>query len=353
MIPEFDIYVYDKDLNFIGIIDFFSSLRWRRKYYDYGEFELHIPINEQTNKDQAKKFLKKDNIIIREDAIEAGIIESIKISDDGKKVEAIVIGRFLSSILTRRIVKKRINFSGKILDGERKILSEMTPFSNLEIKTTAIESNPIVFQCTYKNVGDYLLKLSKTSTIAHRIVPDLKRKKYIYENYQGLDRTETQSLNLRYDFSEDKGNIEKADYTYDSKAERNSVLVGGMGEGNARILVEVSTGNYSDFDLRETFFDAKSESNSGLTTSEYNEILKTIGKENLADPVESMEVTSYAADYKTGWDLGDIVNAKKESWGKSLKKRIVEVEEIIENSNQKIYTTFGDPLAEIFSEKDD
>lgn len=348
MIPEFDIYVYDKNLNFIGIIDFFSSLRWRRKYYDYGEFELHIPINDQT-----KKFLAKDNIIIREDAIEAGIIESIKISDDSKKVEATVIGRFLSSILTRRIVKKRINFNGKILDGERKILSEMTPFSKLEIKTTAIESNSIVFQCTYKNVGDYLLKLSKTSTIAHRIIPDLKRKKYIYENYQGLDRTETQSTNPRYEFSEDKGNIEKADYTYDSKSEKNFALVGGQGEGDARILVEVKSGNYSDFDLRETFVDAKSESNSGLTTSQYNEVLKTKGKENLSNPVESMEVTAYATDYKTGWDLGDIVNTKKESWGKSLKKRIVEIEETIENSNQKIYATFGDPLAETFSEKED
>lgn len=348
MIPEFDIYVYDKNLNFIGIIDFFSSLRWRRKYYDYGEFELHIPINDQT-----KKFLAKDNIIIREDAIEAGIIESIKISDDSKKVEATIIGRFLSSILTRRIVKKRINFSGKILDGERKILSEMTPFSNLEVKTTAIESNSIVFQCTYKNIGDYLLKLSKTSTIAHRIIPDLKRKKFIYENYQGLDRTETQSSNPRYEFSEDKGNIEKADYTYDSKSEKNFALVGGQGEGDARILVEVNSGNYSDFDLRETFVDAKSESNSGLTATQYNEVLKTKGRENLSDPVESMEVTAYATDYKTGWDLGDIVNTKKESWGKSLKKRIVEIEETIENSNQKIFATFGDPLAETFSEKED
>ena len=346
MIPEFDIYVYDKNLNFIGIIDFFSSLRWRRKYYDYGEFELHIPINDQT-----KKFLAKDNIIIREDAIEAGIIESIKISDDSKKVEAPIIGRFLSSILTRRIVKKRINFSGKILDGERKILSEMTPFSKLEVKTTAIESNSIVFQCTYKNIGDYLLKLSKTSTIAHRIIPDLKRKKFIYENYQGLDRTETQSSNSR--FSEDKGNIEKADYTYDSKSEKNFALVGGQGEGDARILVEVNSGNYSDFDLRETFVDAKSESNSGLTAAQYNEVLKTKGRENLSDPVESMEVTAYATDYKTGWDLGDIVNTKKESWGKFLKKRIVEIEETIENSNQKIFATFGDPLAETFSEKED
>lgn len=348
MIPEFDIYVYDKNLDFIGIIDSFSSLRWRRKYYEAGEFELHIPVNDQT-----KKFLSKDNIIIREDAIEAGIIESIKLSDDGDKVEATVIGRFLSSILDRRIVRKRINFSGKILDGERVILNQMSPFSKLEIKPTTIESDSIIFQCTYKNVYDYLIKLSKASTIAHRIIADIENKKYIYENYQGLDRTETQKDNPRYEFSEDKGNIEDADYTYDSKVEKNYALVGGTGEGDARILVEVKSGDYSDFDLRETFVDAKSESNTDLTTAQYKEVLKTKGNENLSGPVESMEVTAYATDYKTGWDLGDIVNTKKESWGKTLKKRIVEVEETIENSNQKIFATFGDPLAETFEDKED
>ena len=347
MIPEFDIYVYDKNLNFVGIIDFFSSLRWRRKYYEAGEFELHIPVNEQT-----KKFLNKDNIIIRENAIEAGIIESIKISDDGNKVEATVIGRFLSSILERRIIKKVINFSGKMLDGERKLLNSMTPFSKLETKETTIETSSIVFQCTYKNVNDYLNKLSKASTVAHRIIPDLERKKFIYENYQGLDRTENQKINPRYEFSEDKGNIEKADYTYDSKTEKNYVLVGGQGEGTSRVLVEVKSGNYTDLDLREIFLDAKSESNANLSTTEYNEILKTKGNEKLSSPTESMEVTAYSTDYKTGWDLGDIVNAKKESWGKTLKKRIVEVEETIENSNQKIYATFGDPLAETFEDKE-
>ena len=34
--------VYDRDLNFLGVIDSYSSLRWRRKYFEAGEFELNI-----------------------------------------------------------------------------------------------------------------------------------------------------------------------------------------------------------------------------------------------------------------------------------------------------------------------
>lgn len=343
MIKEFDIYVYTRDLELIGIIDFFSSLRWRRKYYEAGEFELHIPLNSQT-----EKYLKKDNLIIRDDAIEVGIIESFTINDAGDDgVEVIIYGRFLSSILDRRIIKSKINFSGKILLGERKILNEMTPFSKLLISEATLDSDSVVFQVSYKNVYEYLVTLAKISSIAHRISVDIPNKKMIYENYQGLDRTETQSINPRYEFSEDKSNIDVADYTYSAKTEKNYVLVGGQGEDKNRIMVEVTSGNNKDFDLRETFVDAKSENQGDLTLAQYKETLKTKGSEKLVESTETLEVTVYADDYKKLWDLGDIVNIKKESWGIVMKQRITEIEETIENNNQKIFATFGTPLLKI------
>lgn len=342
MIKEFDIYVYTRDLELIGIIDFFSSLRWRRKYYEAGEFELHIPLNSQT-----EKYLKKDNLIIRDDAIEVGIIESFTINDAGDDgVEVIIYGRFLSSILDRRIIKSKINFSGKILLGERKILNEMTPFSKLLISEATLDSDSVVFQVSYKNVYEYLVTLAKISSIAHRISVDIPNKKMIYENYQGLDRTETQSINPRYEFSEDKSNIDVADYTYSAKTEKNYVLVGGQGEDKNRIMVEVTSGNNKDFDLRETFVDAKSENQGDLTLAQYKETLKTKGSEKLVESTETLEVTVYADDYKKSWDLGDIVNIKKESWGIVMKQRITEIEETIENNNQKIFATFGTPFVE-------
>ncbi|MCM1052447.1 MAG: siphovirus ReqiPepy6 Gp37-like family protein [Ruminococcus sp.] len=342
MIEKFDIYVYTKDLVFIGVIDHFSSLRWRRKYFEAGEFELHMPFNSET-----MKYLIKDNIIIRDDAVENGIVESWQIDDRGEYVEVTIFGRFLSSILDRRIVKNRINFSGKILDGERRILNEMTPFSMLEIRDTILESNNIVFQCTYKNVYEYLNKLSKNSTIAHRITADVNRKKFIYDNYQGLDRTDAQDINPRYEFSEDRENIEESKYVLSSVDEKNYALIGGSGEGSNRIIVEVKRGNFKDLELKEIFIDASSEAlDEDTTLSDYKKTLFTIGNNELLEVSETVEVSVYFDDYKKYWDLGDIVNVKKESWNVSMKQRIIEVEEIIEDKNQKIYATFGTPLAE-------
>lgn len=53
------------------------------------------------------------------------------------------------------------------------------------------------------------------------------------------------------------------------------MLVGGEGEGDSRVLVEINnTAGLHDFDIVETFVDAKSEAKGDLTTSEYNEVLK-------------------------------------------------------------------------------
>lgn len=342
MIEEFEIYVYNKSVELIGIIDFFKSLRWRRKYFEAGEFELHIPLNENTS-----KFLQKDNLIIRSDAVEVGIVESYTINDAGEAgVEVIIYGRFLSSILERRIIKNKINHNGTYLAGERKILNAMTPFSRLEIKNTDISSDNVIFQVSYKNVYEYLVSLAKLSTIAHRISIDIPNKKYIYENYQGKDRTETQSVNPRYEFSEDKSNIEVANYTYSAKTEKNYALIGGQGEDDTRIMAEVTSGTYTDLDLREVFVDAKFENQGDLTLAQYKEVLKTKGNENLVEQTITLEVTVYADDYKKLWDLGDIVNINKESWGITLKRRITEIEETIENNNQKIYVTFGIPFVD-------
>lgn len=345
MIPE--IHVFDKNLEFVGIIDEFISLRWRRKYFEAGEFELHIVF--ETN---IKRFIKEDYILIREDATESGIIESFQYIDQENFTEVIIFGRFLSSILDRRIVKKRIDFNGKILDGERKILSEMTPFQKLEISGSTIDSDIIRFQCTYKCIYDYLNKLSRTSTVAHRIIADLENKKYIYENYNGRNLTGDQKENIRFEFSEDKENINQATYTFSSKTKKNYALVGGVGEGTDRILVEINKDIYSDFDLREKFVDARGESKENISSSDYSDLLRNKGTENLMEETETFEIKVNTDGYKKYWDLGDIVDVKKESWEKFLKKRIVEIEEVFENSVHTLSAVFGNPIKETFKDDD-
>ena len=337
------LYVFDKELNFLGVVDQFISLRWRRKYYEAGEFELVVaPYQNNIN-----LLSKKDNIIIRQDYNEAALIDTIEFNDDGNNVQLKVSGNFLSYLTKRRIIRKIINFKGSIIEGQKQLLREMTALTDdFEIEPTSIDSDYVEFQCSYKNVYEYLCKLSKLSNVGFRIVPNIENKVYRFENFTGLNRSSQQSLNERYVFSTTHNNLEKSTYTDTLIDKCNYVLVGGTGEGTSRTLVEVKKGDYEGFDLFETFLDAKNESNNNLSSTEYKNVLETRGKEKLSDETKSIEFTAISNDYRTKWDLGDIVDVEIVDWNIKETLRITEVEETIENGTKSVYPTFGQPLAE-------
>lgn len=43
-----EVRIYDRDLNFKGVIENHTSLIWTRKYYEPGNFEIHAPITKKT-----------------------------------------------------------------------------------------------------------------------------------------------------------------------------------------------------------------------------------------------------------------------------------------------------------------
>ena len=69
-----DLYIYSPTIEQQGVIDSYSSFRWRRRFFEPGEFELHCPA---TNENLS--LLAEGNIIHRLDRKEGGLIEGIAI----------------------------------------------------------------------------------------------------------------------------------------------------------------------------------------------------------------------------------------------------------------------------------
>lgn len=335
------LFFFDKELNMLGIVDYFISLRWRRKYFEAGEFEIVLPVN-----DYMKQFLTTDILVLRNNYTEAGIIDTIQYKDDGDDEEVTISGRFLSVLLERRIVRNKINFSGNTIEGMNTLVNAMTPLTSAwETEQVTLSSPHIDFQCTYKNVYQYLCKLAEYSNIGFRIVPNVESKVYMFEAWKGLDRTASQSQNEEYSFSDDNFNIEQGELVISDKTKATYVLVGGAGEDSNRTLVEVN-GGATGFDRYEKFSDQKGLSKENLTDAQYKSELESVGTGLLSDGTFQLEVTALVQqDYKTKWNLGDIVNIKKEKWGVSTTYRIIEVEETIEDGKKTIYPTFGSPLS--------
>lgn len=341
------LFFFDKELNMLGIVDYFISLRWRRKYFEAGEFEIVLPVN-----DYVMQFIDKNVLVMRNNYTEAGIIETIEFSDNGTDEELIISGRFLSSLLERRIVKSKINFSGNTIEGMNTIVNAMTPLTEQwETEAVTMTSPHIDFQVSYKNVYEYLCKLAEYSNIGFRVVPNVESKVYMFEAWEGKDRTSEQSINEQYSFSDDNYNIEQGKLVISEKTKVNYVLVGGQGEDTNRVLVSVDEG-ISGFDRYEVFSDQKSLTKGSLSDNDYKAKLRSVGEGKLSEGTFQLEVTALVQqDYKEKWNLGDIVNIKKEKWGVYTTYRIIEVEETIEDGKKTIYPTFGSPLSSAWDDE--
>lgn len=341
-----DLYVYSPKLEQLGVIDSFSSLRWRRRFFEPGEFELHCPATEA-----ALSLLREDHILHRLDHPEAGIIEGISIESTESGDELTVTGRMGSSLLDRRVVMPEINFSGTVENAMRKLVANNAvnarPLLGLRLGKCEGFSPTCSFQAKGKNVLTVLEALGRSAPLGFRARLDAPNQAWIFEVYEGADKTVAQSERPYVLFTDGFANISNPKYTLDSTGYRNFAYVSGLNADGTQKLVETDlTGGAP---RRELWVDARDLTQGELSDSEYLSQLQQRGVEKLAQTVKSESFEADAVntnnfEYRTDWELGDIVSFEK--WGLRLDQRVTEIEEVFENGVETVTPTCGTPLPE-------
>ena len=169
-----DLNIYSPDINLAGVIDQYSSIRWRRRFFEPGEFELHCKASAENC-----AMLQEENIIHRQDRKEAGIIEGIAIqtAQDGSGDEIVATGRMGSSMLERRIVTPTITFSGPAEDAVRKLVSDNAianrPLPHLVLGSVAGLAPTAAFQVTWKTVLTAVEALGRAAPLGFRVRLDV------------------------------------------------------------------------------------------------------------------------------------------------------------------------------------
>lgn len=344
-----DLYILDPDINLLGIIDGYSSLRWRRRYFEPGEFELHCPATAEN-----VALLREGNIIHRLDRQEAAIIEGVTV--EGEEITA--TGRMGSSMLDRRIITPTINFSGKVEDAMRKAVSDNAitarPLPRLVLGNTAGLTPTCSFQATGKSILSVCEALGKAAPLGFRVRLDVPNKQWIFEVYGGTDHSVAQTVNPWVVFSGENQNIVNPKYEINTTGAANYAYVAGQGEGAARAIITVD--QTAGATRHEIWVDARDlQQAEGQSLDGYKAQLRQRGVEKLA---ETARVENFSADavdtenfaYLADWDLGDIVSFEK--WGVRLDQRITEVEEVDEGGVVAITPVCGNPLPEALDFKE-
>lgn len=334
--------IYDRDMNFLGQIENVFSLQWRRKYTSCGEFEAHFPLTAYN-----VQLLKLENLFYLKGKKECGIIESISISYDKSK-EIVIKGRFASSYFYRRIIKGTYNFNGRVETSMRELVIK-ADIPGVVLGSDNGYTEKVSYQATYKNILTYIEKLSQASDIGFRLRPDFDEKKWIFETFKGVDRSDGQYDIPRVIFSQKNGDIEKAAYSANSKTYANVCYIGGQGEGSARQIEITGSTSSSGLDRREIFINGSDISKENISDFEYKNALiergnTTLNSNMLAESLEKEDKIRGNYNYPSDYDLGDIVTNRFEYWGMSSNDRVTEINEVYEHGVMKAVPTFGAPL---------
>ena len=354
-----ELYIFDRALNFKGIVDSFTSLRWVRRYYKSGEFELQCALT-----DESLSLLARENIIYKKDGTDAGYIEYRNLKEDLEGKEILVVkGRFLTGYLNRRIIwgTEILNVTSEV--AMRTLVNKncIAPSNvdriipNLMLSTLNNYLGNVDYQVSYANLADELENLSNVSNLGHRVKFDTTNKKIAFEVYKGLDRSVNQSVNPHCVFSKEFENILEQEYVDSLNDYKNVNLVGGTGEGIERKFITI--GNSAGLDRFELFTDARDLNNTKTVNEqeviipdvEYFPLLINRGNEKLAENKEiqtfdSKTNLSSNLKYKTDFDLGDIITIVSKKWGITLDSRIPEIEEIYEEAGPQINVTLGNNI---------
>lgn len=346
MDKNINIRIFDKDINFLGEVDNFTSLFYIRKWETYGEFEIHLSVDKI-------HMMKKGNLImINNDGNRAGVIKHIEINEEDLE-EITIKGFSLFYWFTDRITVPPVGYAYHTFntnvedimidlvrtnavdpaDSKRKI-------PNLIVDLSKHRGGKLQFQTRYKNLSDELVKLSKVSGLGITIDLDYRSKKFIFRVLEGKDLSYGQTDNPPYIFSLEYDNIIKQNYIESDIGYKNVGYVAGQGEGEDR-QIEIVQDDFVGFDRRETFIDAR-DVEDGVSLVDRGKL-----KLQETQEIQSFESEVDTSEYKKSWNLGDIVTTLNRKLGLRVDNRIYEIKEIYERDGFKVEPTFGSSIPTI------
>lgn len=340
--------VLDTDFNKLGIIDSYISLIWTSKYYDAGDFEICMDIN-----DKNRELIKKDYYIMRNDDENTGIIENIEIVKNEDQQEMVIIkGRFLTSILGRRIIADQTVLNTTVSAGIAELINRNITVPVLEarkienfIMRSGEFSDRLNAQYTGKNLLEVIKEICLVYGIGFNVILNDK-KQFEFYLYKGVDRSYNQTENKYIIFSDEYDNLKSANYIEDYGEIVTDVLVAGEGEGAERRTLWVSKTSNIGLSRHEFYKDQRniSSNNGEISESEYNLQLREEGLESLTTFTNSFEGQVYFdnIEYKKDLFLGDVCVIENSNWDIYINTRLVEViESIDESGTYSINPTFG------------
>lgn len=215
----------------IGMIDAAESVLWNPKYNDVGECEIYIPCSEEY-----LSMLRRGNYIYRFDDDMFCKIKSVAIDTDAENGDYIVAtAKDICSILSGRIVRWNIAFSGTLGDFIKKVLDDnvINPaqahraLSNFEFYTSNLSqfNEKVEVSAFTDDILQLVLATCKTHSVGFRVSFNIETHKLTFRLYRGKNKASITGEEY-VEFSPEYANILSSHYKEDEGNFKNVVYVG-------------------------------------------------------------------------------------------------------------------------------
>ena len=243
-----DLYVLDKEINTLGLLDQFDSFIWTDRYNEAGDFEIYTAVTTDL-----LNLLKADRYLWWGETEHTMIIEQITIDTDEDTGNMLTVtGRSLESILDRRIIWSQTDLNDTLPNCIKKLLNEnaISPTDpNRKIPglifvdptDTRLTSVKLEGQITGDNLYDTIVTFCQTYNVGFKVTLD-ETNQFVFSMYVGDYRSYSQDILPYVLFSPYFENVINSNYFENKSTLKNVTLVAGEQlEGQAQKTAEVGS----------------------------------------------------------------------------------------------------------------
>ena len=317
----------------------YFNLQWTREYYKIGQFSVQVA---------AASFDPALSYFYSAVRPEIGTIKNVELSETVKGRFVQLSGYFLEAILNDKVVYPTYYASGSIPATVVAMLRQYK--DDIPLLTVADAPAGQADETSWQETGGQLADVAytKLQTVQHslRCRYDYQANTITAQVWQGLDRTQEQTVNPFVTFSDGFGNLTEVDASSDRSNYKNYAVVAGQDQEENRKVAyaDLSGGGYK----RILYVDARGErwDPDEQTETEYLAGLQQKGLDKLLDyqVIQNVDIQAAASGfaYLQDWDLGDKVDVIVEDIGLAMQARIVTVREVFKQNNHAVEIELGD-----------
>ena len=336
----FEVLCLNENLETLGYLSYII-MQWNRRYYECGDFSFQVKTSDFSN---------DIKYLYRPGYKEVGMMEKIHTEQDITGHYVQMSGRFLEGMLDRNVIYPAFVSNGRPAVISSTIVSRYAEdIPNLVVETPPVDDDESV-EVSYfgEQLDDATNPLLKTVERGQRITFNPDDGTFVHSVWQGVDRTQSQSVNNYALFSDVAQNTEKITIDEDESGYRNYVRI-ALPSG----FIDYDGRKTSDEPRRFLFMDeSKSSPAEGQTEAQWKQSLLSKAKEELQKWVKINNVEANTLQngliYLEDYDLGDKCDIVSNELQKSYESRIIEAREVVKEGQFSVEIVFGDKIPTIF-----